>query len=189
MAESNLSSAVSKQIEEIQKAGGHLTEESLEQLARTIASNFKVRQDELAILRLSPDGKVLNFLYPVQLSKIGAIPLTLSHSLATKTIRDKKAEIINNFSGYKHPTFFEAVDISEQDKATPIQKIMSAPVIVKERVVGVVQVCRKARPGERMGPDFKSGDLAQLSGVAAVLGKFLAEMPAAAPTPAKPPGS
>ncbi len=186
MADVGISLEVAKQVEEIRKAGGELTDEGLKQLAKPITQGFRVKRDELAILRLSTDGKVLHFLYPILLSKIGAIPLTLTHSLAAKTIREKRGEIVNNFSGYKHPTVFEAVDLSEEDKATPIQKIMSVPMIVEGKVLGVIQVCRKGRQGEPSGPDFASADLAELTSIGSILAKFLSTLPPPTPSPAKP---
>ena len=124
---------------------------------------LRPRKEEVAILRLFPDARVLSFIFPIRLSVIGAIPLTTTHSLAAKTIRDKRGEIVNNFPTYKHPTVFEAVDLSDEEKAVPIQKIMSSPMIVEGKVVGVIQISRKARPGEPVGPDFTQADLAQLA--------------------------
>jgi GAF domain-containing protein len=105
--------------------------------------------------------------------------VTTAHSLAAKTIRDKRGEIVNNFPTYKHPTVFEAVDLSEQEKAVPIQKIMSSPMVVDGKVMGVIQISRKARPGEPVGPDFTQADLAQLAAMGSILGKYLAELPPA----------
>ena len=89
---------------------------------------------------------------------------------------------MNNFPTYKHPTVFEAVDLSDEEKAVPIQKIMSSPMIVEGKVVGVIQISRKARPGEPVGPDFTQADMAQLATVGSILGKYLSELPAALPT-------
>ena len=186
MADPEVSSAVSKQVQEIQKRGGQLGDDALDQLARSITSAFQVKKDELAIFRLSVDGKSLNFLYPVRLQKIGAIPMTLTHSLAAKTIREKRGEIVNNFASYKHPTVFEAVSLSEEEKATPIQKIMSVPLVADRKVMGVIQVSRRAKLGEAAGPDFTSGHLAELSKIGGILGKFLAVLPPPSPLPVKP---
>ena len=111
-------------------------------------------------MRLSADAKMLSFLFPIKLSVIGAIPITITHSLAAKNVRDKRGEIVNNFPNYKHPTVFEAVDLSDEVKAMPIQKIMSSPMIAEGKIVGVIQISRKARPGDPVGPDFTQADLA-----------------------------
>jgi hypothetical protein len=173
MADLDLSLNVAKQVEAMRKAGGFPSPPLLDQLGSVIAKAFKGRKDEVALLRLSSDGKMLSFLFPTKFQKIGAIPLTSSRSLATKTIRDKRGEIVNNFSVYKHPTVFESVDFSEKEKATPIQKIVSSPMVVDGKVVGVIQVSRKGKPGDLIGPDFTTGDLAELNIVGTILGKYL----------------
>lgn len=189
MAEMDLILIVAKLVDEMRKSGVAPTEEDLNRLAAQISNGFKAKKEEVAILRISADARMLSFLFPIKLSQVGSIPLTTTHSLAAKTIRDKRGEIVNNFPTYKHPTVFEAVDLSDQEKAVPIQKIMSAPMIVDGKVVGVIQISRKARPGDPVGPDFLAADLAQLSTVCSILGKYLAEVPAPSPirskTPAK----
>jgi len=167
-----------KLVDEMRKAGTPPTEQDLNRLAAQISNGFKAKKEEVAILRLYPDARVLNFLFPIKLSKVGAIPLTTTHSLAAKTIREKRGEIVNNFPTYRHPTVFEAVDLSEDEKALPIQKIMSSPMIVEGKVIGVIQISHKARPGEPFGPDFTQADLAQLATVGSILGKYLSELPA-----------
>ena len=186
MADIDLALTVAKHVEEMRKAGGHPSDETLTQLAEQIAHAFGARKDEIAILHLTPDGKMLSFLFPIKLAKIGYIPLTTSHSLAAKNIREKRGEIVNNFSVYKHPTVFEAVDLSAEEKAAPIQKIVSAPMVAEGKVVGVIQVSRKGKPGEPVGSDFTQRDLAEISNVGTILGKFLATLPPP-PPPTKPP--
>ena len=187
MAEMDLVLIVAKLVDEMRKAGTLPSEQDLNRLTAQISNGFKAKKEEVAILRLSADTKVLSFIFPIKLSFIGAIPLTTTHSLAAKTIRDKRGEIVNNFPTYKHPTVFEAVDLSDQEKAVPIQKIMSSPMIVEGKVVGVIQISRKARPGEPVGPDFTQADLAQLATVGSILGKYLSELPAPSMTRPKPP--
>ena len=157
----------------------------MNRLAAQIAKGFNAHKDEVAILRLSPNAMSLNFVFPIKLSKVGSIPLTLTQSLAAKTIRDKRGEIVNTFSGYKHPTIFESINLSEQERAAPIQKIVSAPMVAEGKVEGVVQISRKARPGEPVGPDFTPNDLAELTMVGSILAKYLATQPPIPPTPPK----
>jgi GAF domain-containing protein len=178
MAETNHALNIAKVVEEMRKAGTAPTEQALNRLAAQISGGFKARKGEVAILRLSADGKVLSFVFPTKLSFMGAIPITTTHSLAAKNIRDKRGEIVNNFPAYKHPTIFEAIDLSEEEKALPIQKIMSSPMLVEGKVLGVIQISRKARGGEPVGPDFTPADLALLTTMGTILGKFLAELPA-----------
>ncbi|MBI1940204.1 MAG: hypothetical protein HYS33_01710 [Acidobacteria bacterium] len=177
MANVDLTLAVAKLVEEMRKAGGPPAEEALNKLATQIGGAFKARRDEVAILRLSSDGRMLGFVFPIKLAKIGSLPITTAHSLAVKTIRDRKGEIVNNFSVYKHPTVFESIDLSEQAKAAPIQKIVSAPMIADGKVVGVIQVSHKGIAGQPIGADFTSNDLAELAGVGSILGKYLMTLP------------
>jgi hypothetical protein len=152
-------------------------------LAAQIANGFNAQKDEVAILRFSPNAMTLNFVFPIKLSKVGSIPLTLTQSLAAKTIRDKRGEIVNTFSGYKHPTVFESVNLSEQERAAPIQKIVSVPMITEGKVEGVIQVSRKVKPGEPVGADFTPKDLAELTMVGSILAKYLATQPPIPPAP------
>jgi len=177
MAEMDLSLAVAKHVEEMRKAEGFPSDDALTKLAGQIGNAFGARKDEVAVLRLSPDGRMLRFLYPVKLQKIGEIPLSSAHSLAAKTIRDKRGEIVNNFSVYKHPTVFEAVDLSAEEKASPIQKIMSVPMVTEGKVVGVIQISRKGRGGDQIGPDFTPKDVSELTAVGSILGKYTATLP------------
>jgi hypothetical protein len=186
MAEIDLILIVAKLVDELRKAGPP-SDQDWNRLAAQISNGFKARKEEVAILRLSADAKVLSFIFPIKLSYIGAIPITTTHSLAAKTIREKRGEFVNNFANYKHPTVFEAVDLSDDEKAVPIQKIMSSPMIVDGKVVGVIQISRKARPGEPVGPDFTHADLAQLASVGSVLGKYISELPAPSLGGPKPP--
>lgn len=187
MAGIDLSLTVAKLVEEMRKAGGPPSDEDLNRLAAQIALAFKAKKDEVAILRLSSEGKMLSFMFPIKLAKIGAIPLTTAHSLATKTIRDRRGEIVNNFAVYKHPTVFEAVDLSEQERALPIQKIVSAPMLTEGKVVGVMQVSRKGRGGDVIGPDFTPQDLSELTTVGSILGKYLSTLPDVLPAQPKGP--
>jgi hypothetical protein len=178
MADMDLVLIVAKLVDEMRKAGGVPSDQDLNRLAAQISNGFKAKKEEVAILRLTPDARMLTFLFPIKLAVVGNIPLTTTHSLAAKSVRDKRGEIVNNFPTYKHPTVFEAVDLSDQEKAVPIQKIMSSPMIVEGKIVGVIQISRKARPGEPVGPDFTQADMAQLSTVGSILGKYLSELPA-----------
>jgi GAF domain len=184
MTDIDLTLVVAKLVDEMRKSGASPSDEELNRLAAQISRAFQAKREEVAILRLTQDGKMLGFLYPIKLSKIGTIPLTTAHSLASKNIRDRKGEIVNNFATYKHPTVFEAVDLSEEEKAAPIQKIVSAPMIADGKVMGVIQISRKAKPGEIMGPDFTPRDLSELIAVGSVIAKYLATLPAAGSAPA-----
>ena len=172
-------------VDKMRTRGSPPADQDVTTLVQHIAEGFKVKREEVALLRVSPDGKMLSFLYPTKLSLAGTIPLNTMHSLATRTLRERRGEIVNSFTAYKHLTVFESLDLSAEEKAAPIQKIMSTPMMLEGKVVGVVQVCRKMRPGAGEAPDFQPPDLAQLEMVATILGKILAELPAPSPKSAQ----
>ncbi len=137
-----------------------------------VARIFKVSETEVALLELS--GSLLNFLYPVELRTAGAIPLS-SSAVAARTARTKQAELFNSFAQVKHFSVFELVKLGDtglDDQV--IQKLMSAPVLGKDReVIGVIQVSRKAPRPAAAGPDFIPDDLGRLELVARFVGTLM----------------
>jgi hypothetical protein len=153
-----------------------LTAQNGEKIAAAIAAEFKVRLEEVGILRLENESLV--FVHPAKLHNVGRIPLNNSSSVAVRTLNTRKPEIMNNFTKTKHTTFFEMVDISGPQAGPKvgkeyqtIQKLMSVPVIAVGRVVGVIQVSRKSPTLIGAGPDFVSADLQKLVGIAGTLVK------------------
>ena len=165
---------IARTVDEVNKSGRGLTDDDLNGIAQQLSKLFSVKQDEVALLQLSENGAILGFLYPVKLRKIGSIPMTTTNSLAVRTVRDKRPEMINNFPAQKHPTVFESValDPKVQEKQ-PIQKIMSAPLILDGKPVGVVQISRKGKSLTTAGADFTIRDLTTLVTTAGVLAKGL----------------
>ena len=165
---------IGRVVEEAIKRSRPLTDDEFVKIAQGLAKMFSVKADEVAILHLTDNGALLNFLYPVKLRKIGSIPLSTANSLAVRTARDKRPEMINNFPIQKHPTVFESVtlDPKAQEKH-PIQKIMSAPLILDGKPVGVVQISRKGKSPMAAGADFTIRDLTSLVTTAGVLAKGL----------------
>src|SRR5258707_898211 len=134
MAESGTSSPtaeVARLVDEAIKSGNGLAEEVLTNIVRELTKLFSVKTDEIAILQLDADSTMMSFLYPIKLRQIGKIPMTTTNSLAVRTARDKRPEMINNFPAHKHPTVFESVSLEKKaEELQPIQKIMSAPLLV-----------------------------------------------------------
>ena len=166
-----LTAGLSRLIDEAKKSGQALSGQVLEKIVSELSKAFHVKLDEVAVLHLTHNGAVLSFLYPLKLQKVGSIPMTSSSSLAVRTVREKRPEMINNFPAQKHPTIFEAIALSSETKGNPIQKIMSAPLVVDGKAVGVVQVCRKGKTGPAAGSDFNIKDLTTMISVAGVLAK------------------
>ena len=145
---------------------------ALGNVARLVAKLFGVDIDEVAILKLVPKYKSLKFVIPEKLSPVGTIPLTSTTALAARTARERKAEVVNNFSTARHANVFEAVPLG-RDPNELIQKIMSAPIMDGSRVHGVVQISRKARSLSQAGADFTQKDLRTLVALSPALDRFL----------------
>jgi hypothetical protein len=150
--------------------GGHSGEPVLwNHAVELIAKHFSVQPHEVAILGITPDDRFLKFLAPDNLRPIGRIPLSSTTSLAVRTVRETRAELINHFSVVPHASVFEAVPIGESQRCEAIQKIMSAPLTVEKKAVGVVQVSRKGGSSSDAGPDFTPAHLRDLKTIADVL--------------------
>jgi len=137
-----------------------------------VAQLFRVTETEVGLLKLN--GRLLHFLYPAELKTAGAIPLA-SSSVAARTARTQRAELFNHFATVDHFSVFELVKlggggVDEQ----VIQKLMSAPLLARDgKVVGVIQVSRKAPRLTAAGPDFSEDDLRKLEEVGRALGKLI----------------
>lgn len=145
---------------------------ALAEVAESLARLFEVAPDEVAILKFVPKFKSLKFVLPVKLSPVGTIPVTSTTALAAKTARERKAEIMNNFSTARHANVFEAVPLG-RDPSHLIHKIMSAPILDGTKILGVIQVCRKGTSTASSGPDFTPKDLKTLAALSPTLNRFL----------------
>jgi hypothetical protein len=157
-----------------QLAGLNSPEMTAASICAGVAKIFGVRETEVALLELT--GTMLNFVYPAELKTAGAIPLS-SSAVAARTARTKEPELSNGFTQVKHFSIFELVKLGDTGlDAQVIQKLMSAPVLAHNgKVIGVIQVSRKAPRPDAAGPDFTSEDLRKLQSVglfvATLLGK------------------
>lgn len=137
-----------------------------EKFCTALAKLFGVRPKEVALMRL--EKGLLKFLYPEQLKTAGSIPVSSSASVAAHTASAKKTELFNTFARVKHARVFETVKLtnpedSDHSEQASIQKLMSAPVLTTDRkVLGVIQVSRKAFDLSSAGPDFTTDDMHQL---------------------------
>jgi hypothetical protein len=114
----------------------------------------------------------LKFVIPEKFTPVGTIPLTSTSALASRTARERKPELVNNFSSARHANVFEAVPLG-RDPSELIQKIMSAPILDGTRVHGVVQISRKAATLATAGADFTQRDLRTLASLSGTLDRFL----------------
>ena len=138
-----------------------------------VAKIFQVGETEVALLKLS--GRLLHFLYPIELQTAGAIPLA-SSSVAAHTARTKQAERFNSFAKVEHFSVFELVKLRDSGSGEQvIQKLMSAPILAPDgEVMGVIQVSRKSSCPATAGPDFTPDDLRELEKVGRFVGRLMA---------------
>ena len=155
---------------DVARKGGDSEPIQLVRALELVSKNFGLQPHEVAILGLTSDGRSLRFLAPDSLRTVGQIPLSSTNSLAARTVREKRPELINHFSVVPHAYVFEAVPIADEQRGDPIQKIMSAPILSAGKVVGVLQVSRKGKAMADAGPDFSHPQLRELKLIADALG-------------------
>jgi len=151
---------------------GQGTQISLASVAEKIAKNLGVRNDEVAILAVSTRWRHLHFLVPEALKNVGFIPLSSNSALAARTARDSRPEIENNFATARHATVFEGVKITSE-AVEAIHKMISAPILLDGKVIGVIQVSRKGANPANAGLDFTADDLGKILAFCKPLGKML----------------
>jgi GAF domain-containing protein len=155
------------------KSGDAANQElSIPALAGQIAKSLHVKTDEVAILAISERRRQLRFLVPDALRNVGEIPLSSTSALAARTVRDSRPEIVNNFSTVRHASVFEGVK-AESLNASAIQRIISAPILADGKVIGVIQISRKAATVGEAGPEFTADDLGKLLAICKPLGKLI----------------
>jgi hypothetical protein len=147
--------------------------ERLETMAKAISQAFKVNPEEVAIFSFDVDQEMITFLWPLRLRNAGSLPLSAHNSLVTKTVRDKLATFDNSFSSTPHASIFEQFRLGPEQSPLPIQKIMSAPIFHDGEIKGVIQVSRKGLTGAEAGNDFATNQLAALTKVAEIAGRFI----------------
>ena len=152
---------------------------SLATVAERVANAMGVRPDEVAILSISGRSRQLQFLSPEKLRNVGSIPVSSTSSLAARTARENRPEIVNNFPNTRHASVFEGVLLEGRDTAYAIQKIISAPILAEGKVIGVLQISRKGTSLRAAGPDFTPEELGRALALCRPLGKLLPHFAAA----------
>jgi hypothetical protein len=142
-------------------------------VAEKVAKNLGVKVDEVGILGVSAKWRHLYFLAPEALKNVGFIPLSSTSALAARTARESRPEIDNTFATARHATVFEGVKTGVSDPGDFIQKILSAPVLAGDKVIGVIQISRKGSNTATAGPDFTPADLGKVMALTKPLGKLL----------------
>jgi len=144
-----------------------------ERVVKAVSQEFACKQDEVAILLLSIDGRHLRFIAPRKFAELGSIPTTKRDSIAVGVLSRRAGEVINNVPMVKHVTFFESIKI--KDKPVPIQKMVTTPLVVRGQPVGVAEISRKGETIRDAGADFTPADLHHAQEIFAGIAPFLAE--------------
>jgi hypothetical protein len=149
-----------------------------DRIVKTVSQEFSCKQDEVAILLLSADGRHLRFVAPRRFADLGTIPVTKRDSIAVGVLSRRAGDVINNVPMVKHVAFFESIKL--RDKPAPIQKMISTPLVVRGQAIGVAQISRKGETPREAGPDFTAADLRHAQEILDTVAHYLAE--------ARPPG-
>jgi hypothetical protein len=142
-----------------------------ERIVRHVAPLYSAQNDEVAILMLTADGKHLRFAAPRKFADLGTIPITKRDSIAVNVLGRKEGEALNNVRMVRHVSFFESVKL--RDRAMPIQKMITVPIIDGGQPVGVAQVSRKGETPAEAGPDFTEADTRRAQAVFTEVGPYL----------------
>ena len=78
---------------------------------------------------------------------------------------------MNNVPMVKHVAFFEAVKL--RDRAVPIQKMITVPILLGDEAIGVAQISRKGETPAEAGPDFTGGDVRKAQDIFQAIARFL----------------
>jgi hypothetical protein len=118
---------------------------------KELATQFRVRPGEIALLRLEKD--LLKFIFPEHLKTAGAIPVSSSSAVAAHTAMTKKVELFNNFVKVRQGLRFElgrAGFYSGRSAATGSRRRKSLQnAVYQRRLEGFI----KSVPGFQALPD------------------------------------
>jgi hypothetical protein len=128
-----------------------------DRVVKAVCTQFGNKSDEVAILMTTSDRKHLRFAAPRKFTELGTIPVTKRDSIAVTIFNRGTGEAMNNVPMVKHVAFFESVKI--RDRVSPIQKMVTVPIVHQSQVVGVAQISRKGETPAEAGPDFTSADV------------------------------
>jgi hypothetical protein len=144
-----------------------------ERVVKAVSQEFGCKQEEVAVLLLSSDGKHLRFIAPRLFASLGTIPTTKRDSIAVGVLSRRSGEVINNVPMVKRVSFFETIKV--KDKPLPIQKMVTTPLVASGHAVGVAEISRKGETVRDAGPDFTPADLRRAQEIFDGIAPFLAD--------------
>ena len=139
-----------------------------------LAKEFRVSDDEVGILLLTEGGSLLRFVYPRELSldKLSFFPVT-APSVAARVLRARRGHVYNRAPEVPHLHVYERIPLRTRFPR-PIQKMIAVPLFLDEdRVLGVLEVSRKAESPEEAGPDFTEAEVLKLTDFGRLLASHL----------------
>ncbi len=144
--------------------------EVLQAVNVTVSRAFGLGPDELAVLILSPDRKMVRFVWPPELAGGGnAFPVTAG-SLANQVIQTGRNFLSNAVRELRHLAFYERIRIQEHSPRV-IQKLLVVPLKGADgQVRGVIEISRRGQSRAEAGRNFRPEDqqvLEQLAALAA----------------------
>ena len=148
-----------------------LFHELAERVVKHCTAAFGAKPDEIAILMTTSDGKHLRFVAPRKFADLGTIPITKRDSIAVNIFGRKAGEAMNNVPMVKHVAFFESVKL--RDRAVPIQKMITVPILQGDEAIGVAQISRKGETPAEAGPDFTGLDVRKAQEMFQAVARFL----------------
>lgn len=157
------------------KAGIGQREAVLGALGSTISKALNLQPDELAILMLSGDRTMLEFVYPAELAEGGSnrFPLTVP-SLAGRVVQTGRNMLVNTAHEVPHLGFYERIRIKDA-KPRQIQKLLAVGVKGPGgKVHAVIEASRRGGSAAEAGSDFRPPDQQLLERLAAVAASALA---------------
>jgi hypothetical protein len=143
-----------------------------ERVVKAMSATFGTKSDEVAILLLTADARHLRFVAPRRFIDLGTIPITKRDSIAVGVFNRKVGEVLNSVPTVRHVAFFETVKI--KDRAAPIQKMVTVPILNGSEAIGVAQISRKGETPMAAGPDFAPADVRKAQEVFGQLAQRLA---------------
>lgn len=146
----------------------------LEALAGVVSKALNLGPDELAILMLSRDRTLLEFVYPSELAEgSNRFPLSVP-SLAGRVAQTVRSVLINAAHDVPHLDFYERIRIKEE-QPRQIQKLLAVGVKGSDgKVWAVIEVSRRGDALVEAGPDFRPADQQCLERLAATAAPALA---------------
>lgn len=149
------------------KTGEAQRAEVLEALGSTVSRAFSLRPDELAILMLSRDRTMLEFVYPLEMAEGGSNTFPISvPSLAGRVIQTGRSILNNAMHEVPHLGFYERIRVRGA-KPLQIQKLLAVAVKGSDgKPQAVIEVSRRGKSPAEAGPDFGPEDQQRLERLA-----------------------